>query len=251
MITHRAQQAPVRYLAAVDRPVEVRRLGTFGRARRRQRLVYAARRVLRRRHGARAARRRLRAAVRIVAALGATKDAHDNWALVLRRYDRGSLSHPRGGPVASADLPLVAHDVAQALAHVRVVQAHAAEDARRAHAADPYDHAGLGVYLAAMVELGLKCELFYCAHRLVDAYPKAAVSWFAVGCYYLLVHKSDTAQRYFHRSAKLDPRFAPAWLGFGNAFAAQDESEQAMAAYRSASRLFQGSHLPLLYIGME
>ena len=123
--------------------------------------------------------------------------------------------------------------------------------ARRAHAADPYDHAGLGVYLAAMVELGLKCELFYCAHRLVDAYPKAAVSWFAVGCYYLLVHKSDTAQRYFHRSAKLDPRFAPAWLGFGNAFAAQDESEQAMAAYRSASRLFQGSHLPLLYIGME
>ena len=55
---------------------------------------------------------------RIVAAIGATKDAHDNWGLVLRRYDRGSLSHPRSGSVASADLPLVAHDVALALAHV-------------------------------------------------------------------------------------------------------------------------------------
>lgn len=107
------------------------------------------------------------------------------------------------------------------------------------------------MYLAAMVELRLKHELFYCAHELVKAYPKNAASWFAVGCYYLLVGKNDAAQRYFHKSAKLAPRFAPAWIGFGNAFAAQDESEQAMAAYRSASRLFQGSHVPLMFIGME
>ena len=35
------------------------------------------------------------------------------------------------------------------------------------------------------------------------------------------------------------------------AFAAQDESDQAMAAYRTASRLFPGSHIPWLGIGME
>ena len=34
-------------------------------------------------------------------------------------------------------------------------------------------------------------------------------------------------------------------------FAAQDESDQAMAAYRTATRLFPGSHLPVLCIGME
>ncbi|KAH8053745.1 hypothetical protein JL722_9220 [Aureococcus anophagefferens] len=123
--------------------------------------------------------------------------------------------------------------------------------ARRVYGADPYDFACVPVYLASMVELGLKHELFYCAHELVRAYPKHAASWFAVGCYYLLVGKNDAAQRYFHKSAKLAPRFAPAWIGFGNAFAAQDESEQAMAAYRSASRLFQGSHVPLMFIGME
>jgi len=131
-------------------------------------------------------------------------------------------------------------------------------DARAAHAAakavyssDPFDFACVPVYLASMVELGLAHDLFACAHDLVKAYPKNAASWFAVGCYYLLVAKNDAAQRYFHKAAKLCPRFAPAWIGFGNAFAAQDESEQAMAAYRSASRLFQGSHLPLAFIGME
>ena len=123
---------------------------------------------------------------------------------------------------------------------------------KRVYGADPYDLENcVPVYLASMVELGLAHDLFACAHELVKAYPKEAPAWFAVGCYYLLVGKNDAAQRYFHKAAKLNPRFAPAWIGFGNAFAAQDESEQAMAAYRSASRLFQGSHLPLMFIGME
>ena len=40
-------------------------------------------------------------------------------------------------------------------------------------------------------------------------------------------------------------------IGLGHAFAAQDESDQAMAAYRAAARLFPGCHLPALCIGME
>ena len=35
----------------------------------------------------------------------------------------------------------------------------------------------------------------------------------------------------------------------GIAFTAQDESDQAMAAYRTASRLFPGSHVPLFALG--
>ena len=53
------------------------------------------------------------------------------------------------------------------------------------------------------------------------------------------------------KSTSLDPNFAAAWIGFGNAFAAQDESDQAMASYRTTSRLCPGSHLPGLCIGME
>ena len=55
----------------------------------------------------------------------------------------------------------------------------------------------------------------------------------------------------FSESYRLNHRFASAWVGFGHAFAAQDESDQAMAAYRTASRLFPGSHVPWLGIGIE
>ena len=77
------------------------------------------------------------------------------------------------------------------------------------------------------------------------------MSWFAVGCYYQLVADFENARRYFSKATSLNHRFAPAWVGFGHAFAAQDESDQAMAAYRTASRLFPGSHVPWLGIGME
>lgn len=46
-------------------------------------------------------------------------------------------------------------------------------------------------------------------------------------------------------------QFAPAWIGFGHAFAALDEADQAMAAYRTAARVFPGLHLPLMGVGME
>lgn len=50
---------------------------------------------------------------------------------------------------------------------------------------------------------------------------QAAVSWFAVGCYYHLTGNYDSARRYFEKSTHIDNWFAPAWLGYGNAFAAQ------------------------------
>ena len=60
-------------------------------------------------------------------------------------------------------------------------------------------------------------RLFYCAHKLVEPYPERGISWFAVGCYYLVVGRYDTARRYFMKSTQVQPRFAPAWLGFGHA----------------------------------
>ena len=66
----------------------------------------------------------------------------------------------------------------------------------------------------------------------MEEYPTRAVSWFAVGCYYYCVRRFDAARRYFSKATSLDGAFVPAWIGFGHAFAAQDESDQAMAAYR-------------------
>ena len=49
-----------------------------------------------------------------------------------------------------------------------------------------------------------------------------------------MVSDFESARRYFSKATTLNHRFAPAWVGFGHAFAAQDESDQAIAAYRTA-----------------
>ncbi|CAM6099881.1 unnamed protein product [Calypogeia fissa] len=116
---------------------------------------------------------------------------------------------------------------------------------------DPYHLYSMPLHLGAALELGKKNELFLRAHGLVQEYPNKAVAWFAVGCYYYCIRQFDHARRYFCKATATEYTFAPAWLGFGNAYAAQDESDQAMAAYRTAARLFAGCHLPALCIGME
>lgn len=116
---------------------------------------------------------------------------------------------------------------------------------------DPYHLATLPVHIASLVMLDMKTVVFYVAHQLVNAYPSAAVAWFTAGCYYYMIRKFEHARRFFHKALNLDHNFAPAWIAYGHAFAHHDESDQALAAYRTASRLFPGSHLPWLFIGME
>ena len=116
---------------------------------------------------------------------------------------------------------------------------------------DPHHLDVLPCHLACAVELGRKNDLFLLGHQLVEEHPARAVSWFAVGCYYLCISQHDSAERYFQKATGLEKDFAPAWMGYGHAFAYQDESDQAMAAYRTAARLFIGLHLPLLCLGIE
>jgi hypothetical protein len=65
-----------------------------------------------------------------------------------------------------------------------------------------------------------------CWARLVEEYPERAISWYAVGVYYTCIRQHDAARRYFGKATTLDPSFAAGWIGFGNAFAALDESDQ-------------------------
>eukprot|EP01125_Pyxidicula_operculata_P000149 TRINITY_DN1020_c2_g1_i1.p1 TRINITY_DN1020_c2_g1~~TRINITY_DN1020_c2_g1_i1.p1 ORF type:complete len:591 (-),score=102.40 TRINITY_DN1020_c2_g1_i1:79-1851(-) len=117
---------------------------------------------------------------------------------------------------------------------------------------DLFNHMNiLTIYLSCLVQLMLKSELFYVAHRLVSIYPSKAVSWYAVGCYYLLIGKCDLARKYFSKSTSCSRVFGPSWLGFGHAFAIEGEHDQALAAYRTAERLLGGSHIPPLCIGVE
>jgi anaphase-promoting complex subunit 6 len=52
--------------------------------------------------------------------------------------------------------------------------------------------------------------------------------------------KSDSARRYLSKSTTLDKLFSPAWVAYGHSFAAENEHDQAMAAYFKASQLMKG-----------
>ena len=113
------------------------------------------------------------------------------------------------------------------------------------------DDSALCVYIACLVALRQKSKLFYASHRLIEDFPNRAVSWYAVGAYYFCLQKYENARKHFTKATSIDPKFAAAWVGYGHSFAAQDEADQAMTAYRTAMRLADGSHVPWLCVGME
>jgi anaphase-promoting complex subunit 6 len=67
----------------------------------------------------------------------------------------------------------------------------------------------------------------------------------------LAINKVAEARRYFSKASMMDPHFGPAWIGFAHTFAAENEHDQAISAYSTAARLFMGTHLPQLFLGMQ
>jgi anaphase-promoting complex subunit 6 len=116
---------------------------------------------------------------------------------------------------------------------------------------DKYNFNIMPIHIASLHELGEKNALFLLAHELADTHPSEPCAWFAVGTYYLAIGRIAEARRYFSKASMMDPHFGPAWIGFAHTFAAEGEHDQAISAYSTAARLFQGSHLPQLFLGMQ
>lgn len=116
---------------------------------------------------------------------------------------------------------------------------------------DPYNFAVLPVHLACLFELKETNALFLLSHDLADTHPEEPATWLAVGTYYLSINSIPQARAYFSKASLMDPHFGPAWIGFAHTFAAEGEHDQAVSAYSTAARLFQGTHLPQLFLGMQ
>lgn len=116
---------------------------------------------------------------------------------------------------------------------------------------DPYNFSALPVHLAALFELKETNALFLLSHDLADTHPEEACTWLTVGTYYLSINRIPEARGYFSKASLMDPHFGPAWIGFAHTFAAEGEHDQAISAYSTAARLFQGTHLPQLFLGMQ
>ena len=116
---------------------------------------------------------------------------------------------------------------------------------------DQFNFTVYPLHLACLYELRETNTLFLLSHRLADLHPEEPATWLAVGVYYLATNKIAEARRFFSKASVLDAHFGPAWIGFAHTFAAEGEHDQAVAAYSTALRLFQGTHLPHLFLGMQ
>ena len=118
-------------------------------------------------------------------------------------------------------------------------------------ASDPHNFQTLPLHLACLHELQDSNALFLLAHQLADSHPEEPATWLAVAVYYLSINQIAEARRFFSKASVMDPHFGPAWIGFAHTFAAEGEHDQAISAYSTAARLFQGTHLPQLFLGMQ
>ncbi len=116
---------------------------------------------------------------------------------------------------------------------------------------DPYHLQAVPLHAACMAALGEIGELYSLAHNLVREYSSAPASWYAAGTYYYVIKKYEYSRKFFIKAYKMDKDYLPAWVGYGHTYAAQDQSDQAMSAYRTVARLFPGCHLANLFMGME
>ncbi|KAF8240713.1 TPR-like protein [Tricholoma matsutake] len=113
-------------------------------------------------------------------------------------------------------------------------------------------NATMPLHIACMYHLShLHSKLFILAHEMVDREPENPISWYAVGVWYLSRSKWAQARQYFSKTSLMDPRFGPAWIAFAHTFALEGEHDHAVTAYSTCARMFTGSHLPLMFVGME
>lgn len=116
---------------------------------------------------------------------------------------------------------------------------------------DKYNFSIYPLHLSLLHELNLNNALFLISHDLADNHPEEPCTWLAVGIYYMAIGKVAEARRYFSKASMMDSHFGAAWIGFAHTFAAEGEHDQAISAYSTAARLFMGTHLPQLFLGMQ
>lgn len=61
---------------------------------------------------------------------------------------------------------------------------------------DPFHPECLPLHVSCLVEMDKSNRLFLLGHRLVEQFPEWSVAWYAVGSYYFLTGRQDSARRY-------------------------------------------------------
>ncbi|KAM0717805.1 hypothetical protein Q7P37_006137 [Cladosporium fusiforme] len=97
---------------------------------------------------------------------------------------------------------------------------------------DPYNFPAIPLHLSLLYQLNHAHALFSLSHDLADSHPHEPTTWLAVGTYYLATNRIPEARSYFSKASLMDPPLRP-------------------RLDRTAARLFQGTHLPQMFLGMQ
>ena len=162
---------------------------------------------------------------------------------------KSSTSSPRLLPELDHNVDVMLSAGMRLLASHKIDQAY--ELACRILREDPFLLAAVPLHCGCMAALGEIGELYNLSHNLVREYPESAAAWYAAGTYYYVIKKYEQARKFFIKAYKMEKDYLPAWIAYGHTYAAQDQSDQAMSAYRTVSRLFPGCYFASLYMGME
>lgn len=93
--------------------------------------------------------------------------------------------------------------------------------------------------------------LYSLSHKLIQLFPDDEHAYFCIGGYYWCINKLELAQRFLRRAIKSNRNFADAWILLGHIYSTNEESEQALASYRTAIRLLPNHKLPLICLSKE
>lgn len=124
-------------------------------------------------------------------------------------------------------------------------------ECRDAYVSGSTDKNILVLYISLMAKLKYIHELFYLSHKLSSSAPNDPYSWYCVGAYYWACGKLEQAHKYLKKALKKNKEFGCGWILLGHVLSSVEESEQALAAYRTAGRLLPNHYIPLLCIGKE
>ena len=129
---------------------------------------------------------------------------------MLRLNNQGSATHPS----RYAQVPVLDLLNQQESLDIRLIQAEqffkehnfykSFELLKKIKDDDPYFLEAIPILCSVLIELDKQGELYHIAHKLVQANPDSAVSWYAVGSYYYLVKKFPQARKYFTKSTQMD-----------------------------------------------
>merc|ERR1719431_705730 len=99
---------------------------------------------------------------------------------------------------------------------------------------DPFRLENMDSYSNLLYVKGVRPELCFLAHRMVDVDKYRVETCCVVGNYYSLRGEHQKAVFYFQRALKLNPRYLSAWTLMGHEFMEMKNTAAAIQAYRHA-----------------